>query len=64
MDILKMSKNEKGKDFMKKSAKIRLVTKMLTKIFFVEKKCYDKILYFFSGNSYRIFLLAYIKENG
>jgi hypothetical protein len=49
---------------MKKSAKIRLVTQMLTKIFFVEKKCYDKILYFFSGNSYGIFLLAYIKENG
>ena len=39
-------------------------TFLTPKIFFVEKKCYDKILYFFSGNSYGIFLLAYIKENG
>jgi hypothetical protein len=49
---------------MKKSAKIRLVTKMLTKLFFVKKKCYDKILYFFIRKTMGFFLLAYIKENG
>jgi hypothetical protein len=41
-----MSKNEKGKDFMKKSVKKRLVMKMLIKLFFHKKYCYDKILYF------------------
>jgi hypothetical protein len=46
MDIFKMSKNEKVKDFMKKSVKIRLVTKMLRKIFFVKKKCYDTFFLF------------------
>ena len=64
MDILKMSKNEKGKDFMKKSVKNRLVTKMLSFLFFVKKKCYDKFLLFFIRKTMGLFLLAYIKENG